>query len=211
MGAIYTILNKQNGKIYVGQSIEYKKRFAQHKSDLNGGYHDNPHLQSAWNKYGEDSFEFNLLEPCDDEMMNENEVWWIDYFDSTNRDKGYNMESGGNSNYSVSDDTRRRMSENHADFSGENNPMYGKSKELCPFYQKNHSEEVCTHLSNLNNTSGYFRVYKHKSKAVKQGFTWEYRYYVNGKRKSLSSVNLDKLREKVLDKGLIWKKIDKEG
>ena len=59
---IYMILNKNNGKIYIGQSIDAEYRMKKHKQQLTGNYHSNTHLQRAWNKYGEDAFEFNLLE-----------------------------------------------------------------------------------------------------------------------------------------------------
>lgn len=38
----------------------------------------------------------------------------------------------------------------------------------------------------------------------------EYGYYENGKRRYLSSVNLDKLKEKVLAKGLLWLELDNQ-
>lgn len=135
MGAIYSILNLIDGKIYVGQSVNPNKRKTDHFRALRKGVHHNAHLQRAWNKYGEDAFEFNILENCTDDKLNDNEIWWISYFDSTNRDKGYNLESGGNSGYTVSEETR-------AKFIGENNPMYGKCGELAPNYGKSVSDET---------------------------------------------------------------------
>lgn len=135
MGCIYSILNKVNGKIYVGLSVNHQKRKNEHIRKLNRGVHENPHLQKTWNKYGADAFEFNILENCSDDKLSDNEIWWINYFDSTNCDKGYNMESGGNSRYTVSEETR-------AKFIGENNPMYGKCGELAPNYGKLVSDET---------------------------------------------------------------------
>ena len=37
-------------------------------------------------------------------------------------------ENNHNFNKSFSEDTKRKMSENHADFSGENHPQWGKPK-----------------------------------------------------------------------------------
>ena len=135
MGAIYSILNKLDGKIYVGQSVNPNKRKTDHFRALRKGIHHNAHLQRAWDKYGEDAFEFNILENCTDDKLNDNEDWWISYFDSTNRDKGYNLESGGNSNYTISEETR-------AKFIGENNPMYGRRGELAPNYGKSIDDET---------------------------------------------------------------------
>lgn len=135
MGAIYSILNLVDGKIYVGQSVNPSKRRTDHFRELRKNIHHNIHLQRAWNKYGEDAFVFNILENCADDKLNDNEVWWIEYFDSTNHDKGYNLETGGDSNYIVNEETR-------AKFIGENNPMYGRRGELAPNYGKSLSDET---------------------------------------------------------------------
>ena len=61
-----------------------------------------------------------------------------------------------------------------------------------------------------HNQTGYFRVWKKNQSDVVQGFTYQYVYYENGKRRYLSSVNLDKLKEKVLAKGLLWLELDNQ-
>ncbi len=66
---VYLITNNTNGKQYVGSSVDVKRRWDTHKSKLRGGYHTNKHLQSAWNKYGEDAFSFKLLLLCDDQYL----------------------------------------------------------------------------------------------------------------------------------------------
>ena len=87
---IYGIRNKVNDWIYVGQSYvrqgikAYKRtgvteRFDQHRRELKKNKHCNQHLQNAWNKYGEENFEFIILEQVDDvELLNEREQFWID-------------------------------------------------------------------------------------------------------------------------------------
>lgn len=57
------------------------------------------------------------------------------------------------------------------------------------------------------NTTGYYNVVKHKSNTCKQGYYWKYQYYEDGKQKAISSVSLEKLEQKVKNKGLIWKKL----
>ena len=49
---IYQIRNIINNKIYIGQSLNIKTRFLQHKQALRKNRHPNQHLQNAWNKYG---------------------------------------------------------------------------------------------------------------------------------------------------------------
>ena len=62
------IVNRVNGCRYIGSAVDVKQRFAIHTSLLNSGTHYNAHLQSAWNKYGKDAFEFIPLLICDKEM-----------------------------------------------------------------------------------------------------------------------------------------------
>lgn len=62
MAVIYQITNMVNGKYYIGSSISFERRSWQHKNDLKRGVHKNPHLQSAWNKHGGESFVFEILE-----------------------------------------------------------------------------------------------------------------------------------------------------
>lgn len=82
------------------------------------------------------------------------------------------------------------------------------SNENNPMYNKNHSLDSVLKMSKSKNSSGYFRVHKEKSPQCNQGFLWKYQYYdENKKRKSLQSVDIDKLKEKVLAKGLEWRKI----
>ena len=66
---IYQIANKINGKRYIGSSVDINKRFIVHRSTLNNRIHHNPHMQNAWNKYGEESFDFVILFYCDTETL----------------------------------------------------------------------------------------------------------------------------------------------
>jgi group I intron endonuclease len=61
---IYKIRNKLNGKFYIGSSVDISRRFSHHQLDLSKNKHDNPHLQNAWNKYGGENFEFEIVRLC---------------------------------------------------------------------------------------------------------------------------------------------------
>lgn len=68
-------------------------------------------------------------------------------------------------------------------------------------------ENIGMGISKKTNTSGYYRVTKRIDKTCKQGFIWQYEWKESGKRKILSSVNIEKLKEKVKDENLKWVEI----
>lgn len=97
---IYNIKNLSNDKVYIGQSVDIEKRWSTHKAELNNNYHHNIHLQSAWNKYGEDNFEFSIIEECSIDKLDQQEIYWISKFNSY--ENGYNLTAGGGNTESFS-------------------------------------------------------------------------------------------------------------
>lgn len=59
---IYAIVNKINGKLYYGSTLNFKTRKNDHFKTLRSQSHRNPHLQHAFNKYGNNAFEFIIVE-----------------------------------------------------------------------------------------------------------------------------------------------------
>lgn len=97
---IYCILNKVNGKFYLGSSCQVPIRLTAHRSQLKSGIHKNPKLLNAWNKYGSDSFEYWLLESvADTPQLLSREQYWLDALQPYNDEIGYNIADraeGGN-------------------------------------------------------------------------------------------------------------------
>lgn len=161
---IYEILNTNNQKRYIGQSIDIHRRWIQHRSELKNGCHSNEYLQFSWNKYGEDTFEFNILERCNEDELNEREVFYIQKFDTYNRSYGYNLECVDDGVRVLSEEAKQKMSqaqlnrwteESRAELSqkymGENNPFYGK----------HHSEETGRKIAEANRR----RIWSDESRA----------------------------------------------
>lgn len=124
---IYCIENTVNHKRYIGQSVDIYRRWQTHRYLLNENKHDNDYLQKAWNKYGEGNFVFSVLEQCDKDELNPIETKYIATYQTLNEDYGYNLQSGGDSQYYLSDTTKQKISQALiGKMAGENNPRYGQ-------------------------------------------------------------------------------------
>lgn len=75
---LYTITNSVTGARYFGSAQRLGVRRQRHFRDLRAGEHVNPHLQSAWNKYGEAAFAFTVLAVLERGEMREAEQRLLD-------------------------------------------------------------------------------------------------------------------------------------
>lgn len=117
-------INKINNKKYVGiTSQKVENRWSNGK-----GYQENTYFRNAVDKYGWDSFEHLILfTGLNKDKANNYEILLIELFQSNNRDKGYNLTSGGGGikGFKMSEDTKKKMSESHK---GEKHPLYNKNR-----------------------------------------------------------------------------------
>lgn len=90
ISGIYLIKNLVNEKIYVGSSVNLFNRYKEHFRLLKKGTHHNYYLQQSWNKYGDGSFYFDVLEVVTDKnRLIEREQYWMDLYNV--EENGYNM------------------------------------------------------------------------------------------------------------------------
>ena len=126
-----------SGKRYIGITCqEPKKRWK------NGKGYETQIFYRAIEKYGWDNIEHIIIaKGLDKETAEWLETELIRELDTTNTLYGYNVSTGGEGGNGCkrSEETRQKISENHTDNSGENNPFYGK----------HHSEETIQKLSEL--------------------------------------------------------------
>ena len=87
---IYKIENLVNGKLYIGSTVNYENRFRNHMSELNRNIHKNHHLQSSWNKHGENNFKFSVICEIEDELKYSLEQWFLDNLSPFDKN-GYNI------------------------------------------------------------------------------------------------------------------------
>ncbi|OOV05753.1 GIY-YIG nuclease family protein [Rhodoferax fermentans] len=90
VAGVYEIRNTLSNKVYIGSSVNVKRRLAAHRQHLRRGEHATAHLQSAWDKCGESAFEFKQLIVCDKKDVLFYEQRIMDGFKSNQKEFGYN-------------------------------------------------------------------------------------------------------------------------
>lgn len=104
-------------------------RKSSHLSDLRRNIHINSHLQNAFNKYYEKSFEFEILEVIEDKStLTKREDYWVYFYKSNDPEFGYNIRKFAENNFGFhhSKETIQKIIKNRRSFAKEENPNYGK-------------------------------------------------------------------------------------
>lgn len=108
---IYKITCLDNGRFYVGSAVNFRNRCSAHKSHLINGTHRNKPLQNAWDRYGQDSFIFEIMEEVPKERLLVAEQEYLDKMQPFER-RGYNILKTAGSLYGHkhSNESRKKMS-----------------------------------------------------------------------------------------------------
>lgn len=124
---IYKITNLINKCFYIGSSINIYHRCMTHSNShlksLRKNKHCNPHLQAAWNKYGEDNFQLEVLLICS--PIKEQLLFYEQICFNLSGNK-YNILKVAGSTFGryISKETRQKLSKSKL---GNKNPNYGKN------------------------------------------------------------------------------------
>lgn len=104
---IYSI-DFPNGKKYIGQTTNLEKRIFNHKKSSKKP-RSNLLLYNAINKYGWENLKITKIVNCITEDVDELEKLYIEKFKTINKQFGYNLDSGGQSNKKHSPTTKRKI------------------------------------------------------------------------------------------------------
>ena len=109
MHYLYRIMNKINGKIYIGQSLVPHRRWSAHKSASKNLEKSTQYIHHSMAKHGIDNFIFEVICSCKtQENANYIEDILIKQYNSRNKEMGYNIQPGGNTS-SPSEETKQKM------------------------------------------------------------------------------------------------------
>lgn len=99
MIGIYKFTNKITGESYIGQSSNIARRYKEHRNRFDNFNKNTPkedtYFHSMLRHYGFDNFDFEIIEECSTNSLNEREVFYIAFY-NTLYPNGYNKSQGGN-------------------------------------------------------------------------------------------------------------------
>lgn len=164
---IYLIINRVNGKIYVGKSKRMYHRCHQYIYDFRERSigHINDHLYRAFAKYGFENFSMVPWELCRDENhCSERELFWMDSFRSYLRKFGYNLRRDSKSGMMTHPETSKKISEN-IKRQWRSGIRSGHSEKLKAAWAKKDKTQVGKHFSDtltkwiyvIHTNDGYIR------------------------------------------------------
>ena len=172
--SVYIHVNTVNDKKYVGITMKDINRRWQNGN----GYRNNKHFSDAIKKYGWDSFDHYVVDVATPEEMYDLEKFYIDYYHTTDPEKGYNVSKGGDKGHYLGKDCwtkdylKKYYDENREVFNLRCKKYYethkDKEKERKKKYRELHKEEVrkynakyrAEHLESERNRCRLYRLSK---------------------------------------------------
>jgi group I intron endonuclease len=239
---IYYILNTVNNKFYIGSTAKigtyqsnsgFYSRWYAHVWELRKNSHENPKLQNAWNKYGEDSFKFQILEFVEPDKCLEVEQVYLDLFPEGDRDLVYNISFIAGRSFNLgqkhTEEARQKMSRSQQRVKrGREFYLISPSGEevigfnLKAFCRDNNLDNgSITHVlsGNLTNHKGWTKDFDthllYKESFALRGLTrhnpgWRVQWYegenkIPKSKKCKDLVSAIGLRDKLIEEGYIFK------
>lgn len=125
MSGVYKITCTGNGEFYIGSAVKFKQRWKHHKFLLKSGKHNAKYMLNSWNKYGEESFKFEILVVCAKDMVLFYEQLFLDAF----KPKFNTLMTAGNAlGHKYSDEVKQKFSKAQRNW---RKKYEWKSEQLC--------------------------------------------------------------------------------
>jgi group I intron endonuclease len=175
---VYKILHIVSGRYYIGYSTNVENRFNVHRWKLEKNRHDNIFLQRAYNLYGKDEFNYDIIHICHTkDEAKEIELKYLT--DLSIRHELYNLNyknSGGDLllNHPDKEAIREKIIKSCKETmnkltSEERKQKYGRCREKNGMYGKTHTDEVKQRISEIAKKNGNKPFYgKRFSEETKQ-------------------------------------------
>ena len=142
---VYAHVNKINGKIYIGQTKDVKRRWRSNGIE----YQKSPYFYHAIQKYGWNNFQHIILkEKLTKEKADQYEQYYIKYYKT--QEKGYNIRDGGSK--ALAESTKEKLSQiakNRGAWKGDLNPRHidPLRGERNGMFGKHHTKETKQKIS----------------------------------------------------------------
>jgi group I intron endonuclease len=172
---IYCITNLINNKLYIGQAIDYKRRFHQHKVSpkyIGVSKKRTQLITLAIAKHKPDNFKFEIIEEWYNQKDTDDaETFWMDFFQSYKREFGYNVERCGKvlSGWKHTQETKNIIKKKR-----KNQIIWSKGTK--GLMRPNKTSFKSGHTSWLKGTKGKA---KNQSKLKKEDILYIYNSYIN--------------------------------
>lgn len=132
LGQVYCIKNTITNQRYIGiTKYSFKKRYG-NRVDWWNASSINIKVKNSVAIYGHQNFKVTILEECRVEELAEREIFYIKKFNSLHP-SGFNLTSGGNHNYFISEESRDKNRQAHL-----GKPAWNKGKKLCKEHVENY-------------------------------------------------------------------------
>ena len=227
MIGIYRITKKDTKQMYIGQSKNIERRMREHFSySCSYSYIDN-----SIRKHGPEDYQIDILVTFDEynkDVLDDAEQYFIAAYNTYENPKHYNLTGFFRVSKVKTKSFNQGFSYVYQYYDDNGKPKRIRSKNLSDLEEKVHKKGLIWMKINKINAektlkfeknkfetrykqtnTGFFRVHKTKPNGGKSVFRYIFRDK-NGKNKSINSVSIRKLKEKIEKKGLVWKVIDEE-
>jgi group I intron endonuclease len=207
---VYKISNIKDGRYYIGHSQNIEKRFKTHKYNLKRGKHINMFLQNSYNKYGLDSFTFEIIHKFDNvEKSKEKELEYLqnleirkELFNLNYNNDGGDMLSHHPNKKEIIEKRSETLKENNTKLTKEElKNKFGKNGEKNGMFGKTHTKEAREIFSKIHKGNTYSLGIKRSEETCKK-MSEIAKQRIGEKNPFFGKVHSEETRKKISEKNL---------